>query len=432
MVEQLKMSKHALIIPGENGSFFVFHTISKRILLVKKNIIDKIAEGKIDYISPKEKTLLRNEGILIDKEIDEDLLAEYLINEFKFRREIDVTILTTYRCNLACSYCYQGGKGFKKGGDLNLKTAREVIAFLKKLVLAKNPKILTVEFYGGEPLLRYDLIELIAGDLSRFCREKDIGFTFGIMTNGVLLSKKMVGRLKKLGLWRIQLTLDGPPRIHDKRKPLVSGRGTFEKIVKTIKEISSEIIPVVRVNVDRKNADFLLELIDVLKKEKIGKLIEIYFVPTLQKYKKNVNQCNPSFQAGDRVVVRKIAEAIKAAQRARIRLANSYYAIAPCHFYMDNSFIIDPRGNIFKCLALSETKVGNVENDYLGIKQSECVEVNAWKNRQCFNCKYLFMCLGGCRYQAKIEKGDYQAKVCNRFIFERLTPELLKASERVD
>lgn len=422
----MKLSKRIIIFSKNPHQDIIFDTLTKKILVIDKNMGRKLTNNKIAQIPQKMKKLLITEGILLGSGLNENELAEYWCNEFKFRREINVTILTTYACNLACSYCYEKNSS-QKNYSLTDKTTNEMIKFLKNLVMDRNPRLLTIEFYGGEPLLRYDLIKKISRELKTTCDRQGTLFTFGIMTNGILLTKRTVSTLKDFGLWRIQLTLDGPSEIHNIRKPLKSGGGTFKKIIHTIKTISDEIIPIVRVNVDDINADYLPELITVLKQSGIHKKIAIYFVPTIYEHSQNVIQCNPNIYLSNKSIIKKIKRAIKIVKKENIRLANRYYATAPCHFYQDNSFIIDPLGDIYKCLALPETKVGNVRKNYFNSKHAECVETNPWKNRKCLGCKYLFLCWGGCRYQAKIKTGNTKAVFCDRVIFDQLTPELITA-----
>lgn len=103
---------------------------------------------------------------------------------------------TTRTCNLRCIHCYSNSEAKKYEGELD---TGEALTFIDHLAEFKVPVIL---FSGGEPLLREDLIELVT-----YARDKGIRAT--ISTNGTLLSREKVAKLKDLGVGYIGVSLDG-------------------------------------------------------------------------------------------------------------------------------------------------------------------------------------------------------------------------------
>ena len=87
----------------------------------------------------------------------------------------------------------------------------------------------TFDWYAGYRGTFQELIEL--------CEEKEITYSAGIITNGYLLTKENAERLKECQVGRVQITLDGPKEIHDVRRPLVNGNGTYDIIMKNIMDV---------------------------------------------------------------------------------------------------------------------------------------------------------------------------------------------------
>jgi uncharacterized protein len=85
-------------------------------------------------------------------------------------------------------------------------------------------------WYGGEPLLAIDTIDYLTQEFLKLCGDK-VKYTAAMVTNGYNLNKDNVNRLKKLKVKRVQITIDGPKIIHDERRKLSNGKGSFDKII---------------------------------------------------------------------------------------------------------------------------------------------------------------------------------------------------------
>lgn len=132
-------------------------------------------------------------------------------------------IAVTYRCNLQCRFCY-AACGCQKKTAPGEMPAREVLRVLK--IIRQEAKVPSVSFTGGEPLLRDDLEELVAG-------ARAAGLRVNLISNGTLLAER--GRAKALagaGLTSAQLSLEGPDAaVHD---ALTAVPGAFAKTLRGI------------------------------------------------------------------------------------------------------------------------------------------------------------------------------------------------------
>lgn len=93
------------------------------------------------------------------------------------------------------------------------------------------------------------------------------GYTAHVATNGYLLDEACADRLVACNLKRAQVTLDGPPEIHNRRRPLADGRGSFERILANLKSVAGKFTLNLRINVDEDNRHTILDLMDLLEAE---------------------------------------------------------------------------------------------------------------------------------------------------------------------
>lgn len=123
-----------------------------------------------------------------------------------------ISHICTFKCNLKCKYC-----GRWKSKRKEMKTGE-----IKKAMKEFSERGTRLwDFTGGEPLLRKDIGELVA-------YAKDLGFSIVLVTNGLLIKRK-IKEIKKVDV--LDVSLDGPKPINDKLR----GRGTFDKIMEGIK-----------------------------------------------------------------------------------------------------------------------------------------------------------------------------------------------------
>ena len=179
---------------------------------------------------PKESTY--NEPKLLSKKEYFDKLAN--LNQ--------MSLEVTQRCNLRCKYCVYGGthRYYRIHSNLSMSwnvAKKSIDYFLKQIKSKKRTTLLekaAFSFYGGEPLIEFNLIQKCVNYIRKKCASDEI--QFGITTNGTLLSENIVKFLIKNN-FSILLSLDGPSREHDKNRVFANGSPTFAKIWKNFKMI---------------------------------------------------------------------------------------------------------------------------------------------------------------------------------------------------
>lgn len=162
-------------------------------------------------------------------------------------RKVDRVLLqVTQRCNLRCQYCvYSEVKNpntrSHAANAMNFQTAKKAIDFYAKHSIDEEEK--AIGFYGGEPLLEFELIKKIINYANELFEGKDI--IYSITTNGTLLNDDIIEFFVKNDM-NITISLDGPKLIHDKNRKFANGKGSFDIVLQNLvklKERSTKKIP---------------------------------------------------------------------------------------------------------------------------------------------------------------------------------------------
>lgn len=119
---------------------------------------------------------------------------------------------TTLRCNAHCRFC-GSSCGPDSSGDL---TTDEIIGVFKSVAERMDARRIMIHVTGGEPLLREDLYEVMSECVS-------LGYTWGMVTNGTLLTVPVVQHLREAGLRSVSISLDGPAAVHNTLRGLPNG-----------------------------------------------------------------------------------------------------------------------------------------------------------------------------------------------------------------
>lgn len=159
----------------------------------------------------------------------------------KKRTPLNVSFSVTNKCNLHCTYC---GIYKRKQNEL---TKEQIFSLIDELSEMGTQRL---GFWGGEPLIRNDI-----GELINYANKKGIYTT--VISNGYLVPQK-IDELKNLEL--LFLSLDGSEKCHD----LSKGKGSYKKVIKAIETAINNNIPVWTITVINKNnlndVDFVINL----------------------------------------------------------------------------------------------------------------------------------------------------------------------------
>jgi uncharacterized protein len=131
-----------------------------------------------------------------------------------------------HACNLACRYCFASRGGYESGDKtlMSAEIARRGVDFL--LAHARPGAAVSVDFFGGEPLLAWDTVVETVGYGRGRARETGTGIEFTITTNGTLVDLARA-RFLAAEMSTVIVSLDGRPRVHDSMRPYASGGPSY-------------------------------------------------------------------------------------------------------------------------------------------------------------------------------------------------------------
>jgi uncharacterized protein len=255
-----KPSKYNILVKTD-GSYLLFNSLRGSLAKIEK---DKIASVK-RFLRRKKITKLENNsllnkltsgGFVIPNEFDELRYLKLAHFKTKFNSEnIELSIIVTKECNFTCTYCCENTDST---GYITEQRMARLVTFVREK--AQKARALLISWFGGEPLMRFDVIEELTDHFTKICDKYSCRYAAFLTTNGYLLSPRVADTLAKLKIDGVQITLDGPQNIHNKRRMVKNGRGTYDIIVDNIRYIVKNEIPVkikIRCNVDTENAPHL-------------------------------------------------------------------------------------------------------------------------------------------------------------------------------
>lgn len=163
--------------------------------------------------------------------------ATFKLEESLLEETSGVTLELTEDCNLRCTYCIYHPKhpGFREFGKkhMSIETAKQAVDFLFENS-KPDAESLHVGFYGGEPLLNFDVMkETIVYAKGKLGNQ---AMTLGMTTNAVLLTPSVCDYLVENDV-SVTISLDGPKEIHDKQRLFVDDTGSFDAVEKGVKTI---------------------------------------------------------------------------------------------------------------------------------------------------------------------------------------------------
>lgn len=149
-----------------------------------------------------------------------------------------ITLELTERCNLRCGYCIygEGNDVFRNFGneDMTFEIAKKAIDY----GVNHSGDELAVTFYGGEPLLRFDLLKQCIDYCSRIKNKK---FAFSMTTNLVLMDKEKAKYIADIPNFTVACSLDGPKDIQNQHRKFPNGKGSFDVVMQGLKNITEAL-----------------------------------------------------------------------------------------------------------------------------------------------------------------------------------------------
>lgn len=384
---KMKQSIYNITV-NKDGFYLIFNQMKNTGTVLNEETFKRMVSNELNE---EEKSHLFKRGVLVEDDFNEKEYCIFKRKQFKeYDRDNSVyyrILLTTY-CNANCYYCYE--KDFPKS-KMSSETEKRLIDNIKREALSK--KQLTIEWFGGEPLLEYKRINAISLEISDFCKQYNIKFKSNIITNGFLFKEYNVREcLKNWNVNRVQITLDGLKEKYESVK-LYNQDDSFETVMDNIAFLLDRKINVdIRINYNSENIDEALKLIDFLSENfKNNELLNVYAYQIFDFGK--CDEMNNDSEL-EKIVLQRLYE------RGFLKdVFSKLYIRMGCQANRYNGGTITPCGDIYRCsMALIDKKncVGTIFDESKKATTDEWIETDL--PQKCIMCSYLPICGGGCAF----------------------------------
>lgn len=348
------------------------------------------------------------EGFIVPSDLDEKKLIELNYLKAQFNDEyLGIVISPTMQCNFACPYCFEP----RIKDKMSSKTQDDLISFIE-LHMKKGIKHLDVTWYGGEPLIYKDIINNLTKKIKKLTVGYNVKYSAYIITNGYLISDDDKLFFNKNDIRGAQITIDGPPEVHDTRRILKSGGPTFNKLIENIKRLLLFGVDVsIRVNVDKTNERYLEQLLQILNQEKLNECR--LALGHVQSYTPICQSISPNCVTKKkfRLLEYEFSQLLKKYNfndpltKVMLEPKNIY-----CGAVMKNYYVVDTDGYLYKCwndISIHEKavgKLGETQTEQMKLNEAKYLTWNPCHIHKCEKCKELPLCMGGCPFMAEILK----------------------------
>jgi len=334
----------------------------------------------------------------------------------------------THKCNLKCKHCYSNSGAIREE-ELTTKQAKEVIDQIA------DAGVTALAFSGGEPLTRSDFFEVV-----RYAADR--GLYISVATNGTLLTKEIVQKLKDAKVNYLDISIDGASaKTHDEFRGVP---GAFDKAIVGLKNcIEADLCVCIATTATKDNLEEMPAIIDLAEELGAERFTNFNFVPAGRgkaHYEKDPSpeereklmhyllarmskgckttilttapqlarvgiQCQGSEGTGEVTMSMAHMQTVKVTKKA-VPLADFIGGCGAGRLYCS----LSPQGDVHPCVFLP-VNVGNLKTEKFQDIWLNASLFNAFRNRtnlkgSCGKCDYKFIC-GGCRARsAAYHNGD--------------------------
>lgn len=372
-------TRHSLSVPCPEGEL-LYHTLTGELLL----------------LSPGEQQSARQELIarrfLVPVEYDECRLSDdvhrvavMLAPPSAVKKNF--TILTTTDCNARCFYCYEMGR---KRVPMSRQIAEDAANYMAD-VCGGEPVHLS--WFGGEPLHNIEAIDVITSTLAN----RGIAFSSSMTSNGFYLTPDVSRKaVRDWHLTRVQITIDGTEQVYNRTKAFVDDcPNPFRRVLDNIEgALDSGLRIVIRLNVDKNNADDMADAVDVLARRFQGRDNCHMLVVLLRSFAGKVHEFGEEEEAA--ACYFRLTEKIRGYELFKEKPLYRDLSANRCMADSESAEVILPDGRLGKCEHFSETEL--IGDLYSPRRDEEMC--SAWKERctladmpECADCPLYPRCI---------------------------------------
>ncbi len=422
MVHQYKNNGYDIVLDVNSGAIHVVVDVTYDVIALyeghtREEIVNSLRER---YPETEVEEALDEVQMLVDNEelFTKDTYENYIM-DFKKRPTVvkALCLHIAHDCNLACQYCFaEEGEYHGRRALMSFEVGKKALDFL--IANSGNRRNLEVDFFGGEPLMNWQVVK----DLVAYGREQeklhDKKFRFTLTTNGVLLNDEVMEFCNR-EMGNVVLSIDGRKEVHDKMRPFRKGAGSYDLIVPKFQQFAESRHQdkyYVRGTFTHYNLDFsedVLHLADLgfkqisvepvvaepkepyaIREEDLPKLFEEYDKLAVEMIRRHKSGEDFNFfhfmidLEGGPCVAKRLSGCGSGTEYLAVTPWGDFY---PCHQFVGNEKFL----------------LGNVDEGILNTDiRDEFKCCNVYAKEKCRKCFARFYCSGGCAANAYNFSGD--------------------------
>lgn len=425
MIHQYKLNGHNIVIDTYSGSVHAVDDVAYDVISMfetadKEEIVRKISENHknitdgdilkcIDDVAE-----LKASGQLFSEDIYADK-ADVLKNKNSDIKALCLHVAHT--CNLNCSYCFAAqGKYQGERALMSFEVGKRALDFL--IENSGNRKNLEVDFFGGEPLMNFDVVKRLVEYARSIEKKHNKNFRFTLTTNGVLIDDDVIDFCNR-EMNNVVLSLDGRKEVHDRLRKDYRGNGSYDLIVPKFQEFvekRGDKSYYIRGTYTHKNTDFTN---DIFHMADLG-FKELSMEPVVcapgEEYALTEDDLPVLFEQYEILA----KEMLKRDSENRgftfyhymIDLSNGpciYKRISGCGSGTEY-LAVTPWGELFPCHQFVGDEKYSMGNIYDGVTNTKMRDrfkkCNVYSRPECADCWAKLYCSGGCAANAYHATGD--------------------------
>lgn len=424
MVHQYEMGGYNIVIDVNSGAIHVVDDMTYDMIEMyessdKDSIFAEMAKRYPDH---------KDEIAEVWDEIAELIAAEELFTKDSYEPYITdfakrptvvkaLCLHIAHDCNLACQYCFaEEGEYHGKRELMSYEVGRKALDFL--VANSGNRRNLEVDFFGGEPLMNFQVVKDLVAYGRSLEETHDKKFRFTLTTNGVLLNDDIMEFANK-EMGNVVLSIDGRKEVHDRMRPFRKGAGSYDLIVPKFQKFADSRHQekyYVRGTFTHNNLDFskdVLHLADLgfkqisvepvvaqetdsyaIREEDLPQLMEEYENLALEMVKRHGKENDFNFfhfmidLEGGPCVAKRLSGCGSGTEYLAVTPTGDLY---PCHQFVGNTDFL----------------MGNVDDGVVNTDlRDEFKSCNVYAKDKCRECFARFYCSGGCAANSYNFHGD--------------------------
>lgn len=415
MIHKFKQGDLYFVLDVNSGAVHVIdeivydaldHYPKNNAVTVIRLLKDKYPENAIKETLEEIDYLIENEMLFTD---------DAYVNSVEFNNRAPVVkalcLHVAHDCNIRCAYCFASQGDFK--GDRSLMSYEVGKKALDLLVAnSGNRRNLEVDFFGGEPLMNFEVVKQLVAYGRSIEAEHNKNFRFTLTTNGVLLNDEIIDYVNE-HMSNVVLSIDGRKEVNDKMRYTISGGGTYDIIVEKFKRLVEKRAGksyYVRGTFTKHNLDFAKDVIHLADLGFKSTSVEPVVAKPTDSYaitEEDIAYLNKQYE--------ELAQEM-------VNRHNTENAFSFFHFALDMGqgpcvvkrlsgcgagseyLAITPEGDIYPChqfVGDEHFKMGNVLAGILDFGlTNQFKNAHVYNKEKCRTCWAKFYCSGGCHANA--------------------------------